>query len=374
MLRLASLFAALLALSVTACGDSDDAASPGSGGSGGASGNAGAAGSSGSAGNAGAGGAAGAPWKDVYTTELQLPTASTPPISVDASVKFHKDIAYGTDPETRFDIFLPASATPAPLLIHIHGGGFTGGDKGEYSGDEANINKILDQGVAYASLNYRLLQDVDTVGVIKPMSDSTRALQFIRYHAAEFNIDPTKVVLEGGSAGAGTSLWIAFNDEMADPKGDAVAQQSTRVLGVAANATQSTYDVVKWNTVVFAEYKTDFIALAVKAGLGQRLNSFYGISSIDELESPPIVAYRAKVDMLDLMSADDPPMYVHNELSPALIPLSTDGLFHHAYHARVLTERADAVGLPYIAYIDALSVADPSGKDHWDFALDQLKK
>ena len=49
-------------------------------------------------------------------------------------------------------------------------------------------------GVAYASLNYRLLAEVDKEGVIKPLTDCKRALQFIRYHAAELNIDPVRLV------------------------------------------------------------------------------------------------------------------------------------------------------------------------------------
>jgi acetyl esterase/lipase len=74
--------------------------------------------------------------------------------------------------------------------------------------------------VAYASIDYRLLQELDTEGVIKPLSDSTRCVQFIRYHAEQLNVDPERIILMGGSAGAGTSLWIGFNDDMADPDSD----------------------------------------------------------------------------------------------------------------------------------------------------------
>jgi hypothetical protein len=227
--------------------------------------------------------------------------------------------------------------------------------------------------VAYASLEYRLLEEVDTVGVIKPLSDCRRALQFIRHHAAAFNLQPDKVVLKGGSAGAGTSLWIAFHDDMANGSAsDPVAQQSTRVLGAAANATQATYDVVKWDTVVFVEFGISFLDAAVAQGLGQRLQSFYGISSMDQLESAEIQSYRSEVDMLGLMSADDPRFYVNNPFPNAGIPTNEDALFHHAYHARAVTQQADTIGLSYVAYIPALGVTDPSGQDEWDFALQVL--
>jgi len=356
------------------CGGGDDssgaAAGGGSGGSGGVAGSGGASGA-GAGGSAGAAGSGGAAWMSVYAVDLALPAASAPPIDTGTvAVTFHADVPYGSDPRTRFDIFLPKSAAPTPLFIHIHGGGFVGGTKdGGYNGDAAGITDLLSQGIAYASIEYRVLAEVDDVGVIKPLSDCKRALQFIRHHAAVFNVAPEKVVLEGGSAGAGTSLWLAFHDDMAAPGAkDPVDHQSTRVLGAAANATQASYDLKTWDSVVFKDYGISFLDAAVKQGLGQRLYSFYGISSLAELDDPKIQAYRADVDMLALMSPDDPPFYVHNPLSPATIPVDTNGLFHHAYHARALTDRAKVVGAAPIAYIEALNVKDPSGKDEWAFA------
>jgi len=310
----------------------------------------------------------------VYSVDLSLPSASTPPITVGSDVTFYPDVHYGTDERTVFDIFLPKSPTPTPIVINIHGGGFVGGDKsGGYPTDAPHIQALLASGIAYASVEYRVLEEVDTVGVIKPLSDSRRALQFIRHHADTFNLARDKVVLRGGSAGAGTSLWLAFHDDMADPTSDdPVARESTRVLAAAANSTQATYDLKKWESVVFADYGLPFLDLAAQQGLGQRLMSFYGIASFDELDTPEIQAYRADVDMLGLMSADDPGFYVNNPLSPAVVPTTENALFHHAFHARALAERADAVGVPYVAYIEALNVADPSGKNEWDLAIEKL--
>ena len=36
-------------------------------------------------------------------------------------------------------------------------------------------------------------------------------------HSPEFNLDKARVAAMGGSAGAGTSLWLAFHDDLADP-------------------------------------------------------------------------------------------------------------------------------------------------------------
>jgi acetyl esterase/lipase len=206
--------------------------------------------------------------------------------------------------------------------------------------------------------------------VIKPLSDSTRALQFMRFHANQLNVDRNRVILMGGSAGAGTSLFIAFNDEMADPQSDdPVEHHSTRVTAAIAIATQATYDIGKWRTVVFEEWDVDLIGLAAILGLEQSLLDFYGITEVEDFDSPAILEYRERVDMLDMMDATDPPFYVDNPKDPATFPITVDLAFHHAFHAVVLTERADEVGIDYVAYVRALEIEDPSGEDDVEFAL-----
>jgi len=191
------------------------------------------------------------------------------------AAEYFEAIEYGPYDENLFDIYLPASDEPTPLLIYIHGGGFTGGSR-DTSESEDFVMSYLAEGIAFASIDYRLLQSPDPDGVIKPLTDSTRALQFIRYHAAQLNIDPDNVILMGGSAGAGTSLWIGFNDDMADPDSeDPVLRQSSRVTALIAIATQGTYDIGKWKTVVFEEYGLDLLELADALGLAQALLDFF---------------------------------------------------------------------------------------------------
>ena len=43
------------------------------------------------------------------------------------------------------------------------------------------------------------------------------AIQFIRHHAKQWKLDPTRIASTGGSAGAGMSLWLGFHDDLADP-------------------------------------------------------------------------------------------------------------------------------------------------------------
>lgn len=306
---------------------------------------------------------------------LDLQATSAPFALGSIEAEFFEGINYGPHEENLFDIYIPESEEPTPLLIYIHGGGFTGGSR-DTSSHEERVLALLDERVAYASIDYRLLASPDADGVIKPLTDSTRALQFIRYHHEQLNIDPDNIILMGGSAGAGTSLWIGFNDDMADPSNpDPVLRQTTRVTAIIAIATQATYDIGKWTTVVFEEYNLDLLELADALGLAQRLLDFYGITDVEDFASEATLAYRAEVDMLDLMDANDPPFYVQNDLGPAgpsAPPITVDLAFHHANHALVLVEQADEIGLENVAYMDALEIADPSGEDSVDFALRQF--
>ncbi len=395
------LAAALIA--VAGCGDDADGSGQGGAGQGGASqgGASGASGSSGSSsagttsggsgaattggsGGAGAattggsGGAGGS--SEGYYVELTLPAPTKPSPVGDASVTFYQDIAYGEDPLLRFDLIKPAGSEATPLVIFIHGGGFTGGAKEKAYENTSGPQSLFDAKIAYASLNYRVLSStaLDPDGVIKPLMDSKRALQFIRYHASELGIDPTKVALRGGSAGAGTSLWLAFHDDMADPSAtDPVFRQSTRVVTVAANSTQSTYDLGKW-TDIFQEYGVDVLGTD-DPSFQLSLASFYGLPSTTDipgqLDTPAMKAYRANVDILGLMTADDPPFYVHNAL-PKSSPIdngkiNTGVLNHHPYHAKALNDRGAAVGVNCSATIDALGVDENSGSD-WDYLINAL--
>lgn len=301
-------------------------------------------------------------------------TATAAPPTLGADVTFYEDVRCGDADRNVIDVAIPGAGrardderTSLPLVIQLHGGGFVGGDKSSVwgPGEVAPMVGLLDAGVAVASMNYRLLEDPDPDGVIKPLMDAARCLQFIRHHgAATFGIDPDLVALRGGSAGAGTALWLAFHDELADPDADdPILRQSTKPIAVAAHGTQATYDLMRWSTDVFGEYDEMFgernlVELAELFGMSQRLLSFFGITDAGLLESPEIVAYREDVDLLALMDPDDPPSWINNTREEDVAPVSVGLLFHHSDHARALERQAALVG--YDATVTSGQGAEPS--------------
>ncbi|MEM7573275.1 MAG: T9SS type A sorting domain-containing protein [Bacteroidota bacterium] len=281
-----------------------------------------------------------------------------------------------------FHLFLPDTTASYPLVIFIHGGGFTGGSRnGTISSPNgmANIKYFLDRGIAYASIGYRLIptNEEEEEGVIKCLMDSKRALQTIRYYADQLYIDPDKIVLTGSSAGAGTSLWLATRDDMAEPDAsDPVLQMSTRVCAAGLSASQATYDIYKWETEVYQNFDgqgTNFTLDSMEALLSfDRLSNFYGgLDSLYQIVvDPAFIQYREEVDMLFHMSADDPPLYFVNN-SGAVHP--SQDLFHHSFQGQTIYNHALAAGIEEVkASIPALDLNTTEGESMNEFIERQL--
>jgi len=107
------------------------------------------------------------------------------------------------------DAYIPDGAGPFPAAIIVHGGAWVTGDK---RGTVQPLFQPLAQGgFAWFSINYRLMRGTDPSSLISPASitaltgaieDVRAATEFVRAHAAEYSIDPQRIVLIGESAGA----------------------------------------------------------------------------------------------------------------------------------------------------------------------------
>ena len=152
-----------------------------------------------------------------------------------------KDVRYGPYERNVLDVYKAKRKNATPVLIRIHGGGWMGGDKFPY-----DATPFLEMGISVVSINYRLInkkRDKDAAHYPAPMQDCARAVQFVRSQAKEWNIDPKRVALTGGSAGAVNCMWIAYHDDMAHPDSeDPVLRLSTRVTCLVPEAGPTTFD------------------------------------------------------------------------------------------------------------------------------------
>jgi acetyl esterase/lipase len=221
------------------------------------------------------------------------------------------------------------SKKPTPLLVHIHGGGWLGGKKNE----TANPNE-LKKGYSFASIDYRL------AGVkLLPAAvhDAARAIQFLRTKAKEWNFDPNRIAVIGGSAGAASSLWLAYHDDMANPKSDdPVLRQSSRVCGAVAMGGQTTLDpFLLEKKIGLACIRHPMIWKTVGAESHEHLMKNWNQYKDLSLECSPLTH----------VTKHDPPVFL-NYGKPAPIPVIKGDGIHHAGFGRLLKEKCQAVGIP----------------------------
>jgi acetyl esterase/lipase len=248
----------------------------------------------------------------------------------------HANLRYGPHERNVLDLYLAPSDSLTPLVLYIHGGGFRAGDKSTL--DAWDANSYLDAGFSVAAINYRL---TDTAPAPAAYLDCGRALQFLRYHAKKWNLDPRLVASTGGSAGAGTSMWLALHNDLADPdSADPIARQSTRLTCIAVRNGQSSYDPR------FAA------AIGIPRPNFERHPFFlplYGIET-EEIDTPRAYRLYEQAAPITYLSKDDPPallMYTYpNEEVTDESSLSL--IVHHPKFGIALKEKLDRLGIECI--------------------------
>ncbi len=272
-----------------------------------------------------------------------------------------ENVSYGPWDRNVLDLWTPDADAPTPLIIHIHGGGFVGGNKEQVRRTD-QVRNALDRGIAFASIQYRFrypdngdTSDNQRTGIQNILRDSARAVQFLRHHAQRYNLDPTRVACYGGSAGAGTSIWLAFHDDLADPDAeDPVLRQSSRISAAGMLNGQYTYDLSQWDSA-FADYGGN---MARTHGTGGKLefHKFFGVSENDYNDATG-AALRADVDMKSLVSPDDPPIFILTT-TPNRACVSRGIYNHHPHHARLIEQECRECGIEVVCLLPKLRPAD----------------
>lgn len=109
-----------------------------------------------------------------------------------------RDIAYGSHPRQKMDVYLPKDAKNAPMIVMMHGGGWTTGDK---NGSLIYINKVNrwgPKGFIIISVGTRLMPEAD---VYAQVQDLTQAVVTAQKRASEWGGDAEKLILMGHSTG-----------------------------------------------------------------------------------------------------------------------------------------------------------------------------
>lgn len=123
---------------------------------------------------------------------LLLLAALLPGATVTRNIEYVKR---GTTP-LLLDASVPDGPGPFPTVIIVHGGGFLRGNKVTYV--PPLFQPLTDAKFTWFTIDYRL---GPAVALPDPVDDVVSALAWVHAHAAEYKVDPKRVVLMGESAG-----------------------------------------------------------------------------------------------------------------------------------------------------------------------------
>jgi acetyl esterase/lipase len=124
--------------------------------------------------------------------------------------QFYGGLSYGDADgrELLLDVLAPVDAGPAarPLVIYVHGGGWHEGDRGAAMHPWLNPFLVAN-GYITASITYRLSSEARFPA---PLLDVHAAIRWLRDHAHDFRVDPSRIGLWGHSAGAHLAALAAL--------------------------------------------------------------------------------------------------------------------------------------------------------------------
>jgi acetyl esterase/lipase len=204
----------------------------------------------------------------------------------------------------RLDAFIPGGDGPFPALIALHGGGWVAGDKSEW---DNNCRQLAQLGLACFSVDYRLAPQHPYPAAV---DDALSAIRWVRDHAAEYHVDPTRLGAIGSSAGAYLAAMIGYT-------GKGSLDTGTRVRVV-----------VLWSA------PTDLVSL-----VSDRVNPNQSFSNAHDFLGCDLTACAAKEQDAS------PVTYVDGSDSPTMIANSTDEQIPLT-QAQELSGKLKGVGVP----------------------------
>jgi hypothetical protein len=196
----------------------------------------------------------------------------------------------------------------------------------------------LEAGISFISANYRFITNDPFPA---PMNDGTRALQFIRHMAGEWNLDPSRLAASGSSAGGHLLLWNTLKGNMAkSASADPVERERSDVAAFVGFGTQVSKDQRFYEGIYEGPH------------IQPNLKLFYGLNSLDELYTPEVLKLMEEASAITHLSEAAPPLLMNYNYPldlpriPAEAPVGE--VIHHPMHGYVLKQKYDQMGKRFV--------------------------
>ena len=186
-------------------------------------------------------------------TSTATPVPSPIPTPTFAFEKFgttELDVTYCTPngvPQ-KLDVYYPATGGSWPVLLYVHGGGWSEGDKAEGAG----WRRMTEKGFLVVSVNYRLASYENKFPAM--IEDVKCAVRYLRAHTAEYNLDADHIGAVGASAGGHLAALLGVADKSAGWDTGEYAEQSSRVQAVVTLAGPSDLTSEVYDSSMMAIY------------------------------------------------------------------------------------------------------------------------
>ncbi len=209
----------------------------------------------------------------------------------------------GWPQELKADLYAPRGLGPHAVVLVVHGGGWSGGERGDMS----DVCKYLaERGFAAVTVDYRLAPQYKFPA---PVQDLQQALRWLHTRAESLNIDEDRIGVYGYSAGAHLAALLGTIGE-GDPLDTPYGGPDTRVKAVVGGGTPT--DLRKYEG-------------------GELVPQFLGGS---REQIPDVFALASPVTHV---SPSDAPFFFYHGTLDTLVPID---------HAEDMKAALDAVGVP----------------------------
>jgi acetyl esterase/lipase len=240
-------------------------------------------------------------WRNVFLVLLLAATSARAfnlfgdsPSSVAAGVKRDVVYNYAGGEKLALDIYLPraTNATPYPVVMYVHGGGWRMGDK-DMLAMMAGPMELLRRGYVVVSIDYRLAPDFKFPAMLE---DAKSAVRFLRAHATEFNLDAAHIGVMGDSAGGHLVALLGLTDARAGFEGEGWTNESSRVQAVVDLYGPSDFTIgpTNLNTMAGRMFKQAFGPTNAADSIIRRASPVTYISS----NAPPFLIFHGSKDGL----------------------------------------------------------------------------